>query len=244
MKPKAGFTLIELLVVIAIIAILAALIFPALSGAKNKASKTTDINNLKQIMLALTIYTSDNNDVLTQPNWDDGGHNGPNGEGTWQGWLYKPDLVDPAPGRFKAETGLLWPTLKDPKLYLCPMDKPHDPHYSEHYGEVVQRAQQLSSYAMNGAVIGYMRDLPVPVKLSSLLPDDCAFWETDETEPRYFNDGANFPQEGVSARHSQGAIQTSFSGTVDYIKLDIWEDTEADDKKNRLWCYPDSPNGR
>jgi len=30
-----------------------------------------------------------------------------------------------------------------------------------------------------------------------MLPGDCAFWETDETEPFFFNDGANYPQEGV-----------------------------------------------
>ena len=155
-----------------------------------------------------------------------------------------PDLVDPAPGRFKAETGLLWPTLKEPKIYLCPMDKPQEARYSAYYGEVRQRDQQLSSYAMNSAVVGFMRDLRIPVKLSSLQPSDCAFWETDETEPRYFNDGANYPVEGVSARHFEGAIQASFGGNVDYIKLDQWYETEADNQKNRLWCYPDSPDGR
>ena len=81
MKTRRGFTLIELLVVIAIIGILAALILSALNGAKNKASKTTDINNLKQIMIAFATYSADANDVIAQPNWDNGGYNGANGQG-------------------------------------------------------------------------------------------------------------------------------------------------------------------
>src|ERR1039457_2537761 len=69
-KQTSGFTLIELLVVIAIIAILVALLLPALASVKNRSQMVTDINNCKQIMLSCIMYGNNSDEHFPQSSWD------------------------------------------------------------------------------------------------------------------------------------------------------------------------------
>jgi prepilin-type N-terminal cleavage/methylation domain-containing protein len=234
----SAFTLIELLVVIAIIGILSALLLPTLGKGKDRAARLVDINNVKQLTVAVHLHAGDNQDSLPWSNWLGGDRPGR------PGWLYtKSDsLAIPAPGEspFKVETGLFWPILKSPKSYFCPKDGPNVPRFSE-------RPQKISSYVMNGAVNGYDRaetNKTILTKLGEMSPSGMVFWEADETTPGSFNDGASSPDEKESKRHTLGAIYGAFDGSATFCKFADWEQKAASTNRNELWCYPDSPDGR
>jgi prepilin-type N-terminal cleavage/methylation domain-containing protein len=105
-----GFTLIELLVVIAIIALLAAMLLPALARARQKAHQTTCLSDLKQIGTAIQMYTDDNTGTLPGPVWVGATASYETDSDQQLIWYLASYLAAPAP----ADT----PTVS--KVFVCP----------------------------------------------------------------------------------------------------------------------------
>src|SRR5688572_16267198 len=103
-ESKFAFTLTELLVVLGVVAILAALIFPAMSQAKSRARRATCLNNLKQNNLFLRMYADEHNGTLPAVG----------GQDSW-GWSEFSSLL-------KRYAGLTNSSPED-KLFTCPDDQ-------------------------------------------------------------------------------------------------------------------------
>jgi prepilin-type N-terminal cleavage/methylation domain-containing protein/prepilin-type processing-associated H-X9-DG protein len=112
MKKKRAFTLIELLVVIAIIALLLAILMPALRAVKDQAKKTVCTAHVKDLVLALRMYADD---------YDGKTHHSPN-HGLWDNGHTNPAIVKPyGPNDNLAYWGIAYyPYAKNKKIYSCP----------------------------------------------------------------------------------------------------------------------------
>ena len=117
MRARKGFTLIELLVVIAIIAILMAILMPAMSRVKEQGRRSTCLSNLKQLTLGWIMYADENDDMLVN---GDTGEYGIHSDQTpwvladWRSGMTNRQKID------AIKNGAMWPYVKELRLYKCP----------------------------------------------------------------------------------------------------------------------------
>jgi len=254
-----GFTLIELLVVIAIIAILAAMLLPALSKAKAKAQRTYCASNNHQLGLALQMYVHDNQDFLPWINWGDTGSVTPPAPA---GWLYKGPLPSQFPFSMAVytlnpanfdkavltaeQTGVFFPYMPNANAFRCPLDRPGP--VNPYPTEWAQRGEQLSSYVMNPAAAfnpainnansqGYRQ-----AKLTQVWNMECyIMWEPNFADHKLFNDGSNTPDsEGLGKDHVIGGIILELNGSAQWIKVDAYNRLAVQPpagQKNLLWWW-------
>ena len=230
-ERERAFTLTDLLVVMATLAILAAVILPALAGSGGNGTRTVCLNNLRQLGMALNMYAGENQDTMPWPNW--GNDTDP---ACPAGWLYHPDPNTPnrinqglaldtanwPTGRVaNLKTGVYWQYLQTPDVFICPVFA----------ATVVGTTRwdtynnKLSTYCMNGASAFFPTFSPAntyhyrTAKMSQIWSPQCIIlWEPSGTSGNGYgyNDGASYPDknEGPAGFHVTGANVLAVGGST------------------------------
>ncbi len=218
---RRGFTLIELLVAIAIIAVLAAVLFPVFQRVRENARRASCESNLKQLAVAFTLYTQDNDDTMP------GATDGPQGTSISGGWVFYTALGSGlSHAMFDVTRGSVCPYVGNREVFVCPDDS-------------IGQANGLS-YALNSCTVDTSADINTVSGTSASIPQprrgktlaafeapageillaeeaaDLGYWQPASTNDGYFS---LFYGDSVSVRHTDGSNVSFLDSHVKWYKF-------------------------
>jgi prepilin-type N-terminal cleavage/methylation domain-containing protein len=254
---RSAFTLVELLVVIGIIALLIAILLPALSHARKQAATIKCLSNIRQLMMATLNYTAEWKGTLPYTNYQEGASYGAVDAVRTPGWAYE-GKVPGARGSFALDdltTGQLWTYIGGKfEVFRCPLDLgPWDKQWYT----------VMTTYCANGCMGGDPGRVPMPPlfdnppngkqaaarKIHRFKTDAIMFWEVGAAATGGpAGDGSNWVWEGITIRHPGRSTSIAcLDGHAELCTADRFQAmvnrNPGETGTNPLWCMPDPEGG-